>query len=55
MKQIAFLQKHQFQFITPKELYDYIDQQKKMPPKCAMTTFDDIEQSVYRFPYTFLK
>lgn len=55
MKQIAFLQKHQFQFITPKELYDYINQQKKMPPKCAMITFDDIDQSVYRYAYPFLK
>ena len=55
MKQITFLQKHQFQFITPKELYDYINQQKKMPSKCAMITFDDIDQSVYRYAYPFLK
>ncbi|MCM3734953.1 polysaccharide deacetylase family protein [Bacillus cytotoxicus] len=55
MKQITYLQKHQFQFITPKELSDYINQQKEMPSKCALITFDDIDQSVYRYAYPFLK
>ncbi|MEK4418734.1 MULTISPECIES: polysaccharide deacetylase family protein [Bacillus] len=55
IEQITFLQKHKFQFITPKELYDYINQQKKMPSKCAMITFDDIDQSVYHYAYPFLK
>ncbi|MGR6001754.1 polysaccharide deacetylase family protein [Bacillus cereus] len=55
IKQISFLEKKKFQFITPKDLDDYLNDQKQMPHKCALITFDDVDRSVYNYAYPILK
>ncbi|EOQ02074.1 polysaccharide deacetylase family protein [Bacillus cereus] len=54
IKQISFLKRNGFYFITPEKLSAYI-KKKNIPGKCALITFDDIDRSVFNNAYPFLK
>ncbi len=53
--QIDYLQRQGVRFITPTELEAFIKGKAKMPPKCALITFDDVDISVYRDAFPVLQ
>lgn len=52
--QLEDLIRNGFQFITPGELNRYIKKQAVPSGKCALITFDDVDESVYRQAYPIL-
>ncbi|MCP8968038.1 polysaccharide deacetylase family protein [Ectobacillus ponti] len=53
--QIRYLKEHHVQFVTADELKAYVTGKKQIAGKCAMITFDDIDESVYKEAFPILK
>lgn len=54
-KQMKELKKQQVTFLTPKDLAKAMYNNKPLPDKCAIVTFDDADVTTYQYAYPILK
>lgn len=54
-KQIEYLKEQGANFISIDEFYDFIQNNRELPSKSVMVTFDDTDLSVYKNAYPLLK
>jgi peptidoglycan/xylan/chitin deacetylase (PgdA/CDA1 family) len=54
-RQIEELRDRGYSFITPTDLAEYVKGEKPLNGKSALITFDDGDESLYRYAYPYLK